>query len=224
MISKMFKEPKPLNKEEDKELRFVGQDNYKHVRSTIFLPLSLGEIVHACKSYHVVFIREEDSFIPIGILGYKEGDNIFVSKSGEWKKGVYIPAIARAYPFGIAKQGDQFIVVYDAAYDGFNKKDGLKLLKDDGEVNSDAENIIKFVNDVYSALFQTKELLKPLDELLKPANLNVEKDGQKYVIENVLIVDEEKLAKLDSDKFVSFRNSGLLPFIYAHLISLTNQF
>jgi hypothetical protein len=45
-------------------------------------------------------------------------------------------------------------------------------------------------------------------------------DGQRYNIEGIYTVDEEKFNALSDEDFLELRKLGLIPFVYAHLSSL----
>ncbi|MDA0690151.1 MAG: SapC family protein, partial [Proteobacteria bacterium] len=45
-------------------------------------------------------------------------------------------------------------------------------------------------------------------------------DGQRYNIEGIYTVDEEKFNALSDEDFLELRRQGLIPLIYAHLSSL----
>jgi len=45
-------------------------------------------------------------------------------------------------------------------------------------------------------------------------------DSPRYEVEGVYIIDEEKLESLSDQEFLTLRQRGLIPLIYAHLTSL----
>ncbi len=225
MIAKMFKEPKGLNKERDIELTFMGDDTYFHAKVANSLPISASEVPLAGKFYPVVFVKEQDGIMPVVVLGYEDGNNIQIDDDGKWRAGKYIPAVARTYPFAVTKSDDDnFIVVFDGASPWFSNENGVKLFLEDGELSETGKRIVGFTDEVYGALFLTKAVLKMIEPLLKPVDMTIENSGNKFVLQNILVVDTEKLKELNGDQLVEFRNTGILEVIYAHLFSLSNSF
>jgi len=221
----MFKKPTLLNKDEHKNLKIAPMTHYKHARGLNYVPIAMNEVSEACKHYPVFFLKESDgTVLPFIVLGLKEGENKIVNKSGEWRKGRYIPALCRAYPFILSKNDDNFSVAFDAEYDGLNAKDGERLMTDAGEMSEFGQKVVKFLEELYSNLEGTKNLAKVLDEmeLLKQVDATIEQNGEKFVLAGLLQVDSEKLNKLNDEQILKLAKTGALNLSYAHLMSLTN--
>lgn len=224
MVSKMFKKAKLLNKIEDKDITISPLKSYKHARNITFMGISRQECAEASKTLPIFFSKDADGVIPIVILGVKENENLFVNKSGEWSKSTYIPALIRSYPFVLSKQNDTFSLAYDEEYEGLNKKDGQKILDENGDLNDYGKSILEFVQNVYADLEFTKSITKLLSEndLFKNVDANIEKDGKKYVLTGLMQVDTDKLNTLSDDKLLELVKSGALNLVYSHLTSLSN--
>ena len=229
MLVTMFKDPKPLNKETDKNLKISPISNFKFARHTHFLPLSIDEIKEACKHYPILFLTEKNgdtniSAIPVVILGVKEKENLFVNKPGEWDSGRYIPLTVRSYPFSVMLTKDVFSLVFDHGYEGIDDKNGKALIDESGELSEYGKGILDFVKITYQGLDVAKNTAKVLIELnlLKPVDVTMDKDGQKYRINGLHQVDVEVLNKLDDESLLKIAKSGTLNLIYGHLISLSN--
>lgn len=221
----MFKKARLLNKEVDKEMTISPMKHYKHTRGINYVPISMLEVSESAKYYPVFFLEEQDSsLIPFVILGLKEGENAFVNNSGEWRKGRYIPALFRAYPFVLSQTENNYSIAFDEAYEGLNQKDGTRVFGDDGELSEFGKGIVKYLEEVYSNLEGTKALTKLLKELdlFKKIDATVEKNGEKFVLAGLLQIDTEKLNSLSDENLLKLAKTGGLNLIYGHLSSLTN--
>jgi hypothetical protein len=221
----MFKKARLLNKESDKNLTISPLKNYKHARGISYMPVSINEVAESSKNYPIFFLKEkDDSLVPFVVLGLKEGENTFVNNSGEWRKGRYIPALFRAYPFVLSENEGNFSIAFDDAYEGINQKDGSRIFKDDGALTEFGDSVVKFLEGLYSNLEGTKGVTKIIKELdiLKTIDATVEKNGEKFVLSGLLQVDTEKLNALSDENLLKLVKSGGLNLIYAHLTSLTN--
>lgn len=222
MLEKLFVDPKPLDKESDKEIRVKPITNFKHATSLNIVPLYAGEVREACKTYPVIFVKDTNGYMPLAVTGHVQGENNFVNKEGRWKENAYIPSLVRMYPFAVAENNGQFFIVADRNYKGFNKE-GDRIFNDDGTMTELGNAISKNVSEVFSALRFTSELFKEIEDLLKEVNLTFDKNGKKYQVTEVLIVDEEKLNVVTNKRLAELKEKNILPVIYQHLISLTNR-
>lgn len=62
------------------------------------MPLVASEFAAASRHYPIVFAND-DSAVPLVVLGVSAGQNLFVDERGQWRAGAYVPAYARRYPF-----------------------------------------------------------------------------------------------------------------------------
>ena len=224
MINKLFKSPRLLNKDSDKNIKITPLSNYKFTSTMNSISLSTNEIAEAGKHYPIMFIKNSDGVIPIAILSLKENENNFVNKDGNWNKNRYIPALFRAYPFALSKTGDNLSIALDSGYDGIDKKDGKAFFNEDGSNNELGTQVSKFLQETYGALEVTKNLTKIIDdlELFKEVELKVEHNKNNFLLKGVLQIDQEKLNKLDDKSLLKLTKSGAFNTIYSHLNSMSN--
>lgn len=227
MIDKMFKKARLLNKESDKELKISPLTNYKHARALHSVPVGMNEVGEASKHYPIFFLKDSDGIIPFAVLGLKEGENKFVNNAGEWRKNRYIPALIRAYPFILSKtnaENANLSVALDEDYEGINKKDGNRVFDDEGNPTEFGNQIINYLQELYSMLESTKKISKLLEEaeLLQQIDATIEQNGEKFVLQGLLQIDAEKLNKLSDEMILKLAKSGVLNLIYAHLNARSN--
>lgn len=227
MIDKMFKKPKLLDKNNDKETRFSPLTNYNHAKEVHFLNISREEAFEACKHYPLFIAKDSksESLALIALVGLKNGENMFVDKEGKWDEGRYIPLSARSYPFFLIKNEDQFPFVYDESYSGLNKEDGQKIFDDNGELNEYGKRITEFVERSFFQLQATDVVLKQIGDaaLLKEISAEIGRGEQKFKIGGLWQVDPEKVDQLPDEKVLEFHKTGAMALIHIHLLSLSNM-
>jgi len=222
MLEKLYINPKPLDKDGDRELKIRPLSSFKHSDGINVVPLYAGEVLEASKCYPVIFAKDLNGYMPLAILGHTEGVNNFVDKQGVWREDYYIPALFRVYPFAVAENEGNFFIVADRAYRGFSG-DGERIFDDEGAPTELGESIVKNVSEVFSALRFTAGLMAELEGLFKDVSMSFEKNGKKFELTDIKIIDEEKLNALDGAKLAELREKKVLPIIYQHLLSLSNR-
>ncbi len=229
----LYSRPVALNSERHRNIKIAKVADYKIAKQLNSSILTGYEFFEAAKYYPIAFSKTPDEEImPVAILGIT--DNAFTDEEGKWKEGFYIPAFIRRYPYILAKtddkNGDDLLVAIDAAYKGFEAKEGDRLFDDEGKNTPALDRALEFLKD-YNAQFEvTKQFIKRLEELdlftaidanIKPA------DGPSYVMRNLLVVDEGKMLKLEDKELLTLtrmddHKRGYISWIYAHIFSLNN--
>ncbi len=228
MLVNIFKKPEILNKEVHKDLKISSYEDYAFAKDAFVVPLGLNEMLVAQKSLIIVFLKDTNGDIfPSAVLGGEEGGNILLTKDNKWKENTYIPAVIRTYPFGIGHNADEKFITLDSAADVFKKDNGERILNDDQSLTKQGEHVVKFVQDVYQQIEETKKFTSAIDAfgLLKQANLVIEIGEEKYnLTKGVYILDENSLNKLESRKLKKLATSGMMKYIYSHILSLSNKY
>jgi len=223
-----YKEPIALNKEVHSKLT-VGKnpDGYAFASGTHNVILASVEFYEACKEYPIIFTTTpNDKIVPIALLGFREGENLFVDEDGVWA-GRYIPAYVRRYPFILAETGrNELTVCFDQAYEGLNSEDGATLFDSEGGYSPYMQQTLGFLrnyhdqyknNEAFTNMVKELDLFKPMDALVE---LN---DGRKYALNGFMVVDEQKLQAIGEDDLYALFKDGYLSLIYAHLLSLSTM-
>lgn len=216
----------PLNKDRHRELR-LNIKSADFARSAHYVPMEGAELFHAARDLAVVFAgADEQSLGPVALLGIREGENLFVNEAGHWEAGTYIPAFIRRYPFILSKgEGDNVTVCFDESYEGFSNTEGRELFMADGRASEYLTEMSNFLTGYTRDAERTRQFVQRLRELelLIKRDLRVaDNQGRSYVLRDLHMVDEEKLAKLDDATIAQLHREGFLGWIYAHLVSVGN--
>lgn len=207
------------------KLKLKPVSNYAFAKSSHLVSVVLHELPNMSANYPVVFVKTQDSgkFMPMALLGLEPNSNLFVSENGAWQPGAYIPAAFRRYPFALTYTGPETMALcIDVDSEFLSEEEGIALFNAQGQPSEDLQKIKGFVLELYQSEVLAEKFCEKLVELdlLVPNGIKVQgPDGVKQY-DGSFIVDEQKLAALSVEDFMSLRDSGHLVAIYAHLISL----
>lgn len=224
-----YKNVVPLNKEQHKELFLEPQDGFEFAGQANSLYVAAVEFPQASMEYPIVFARDNDEqLFPVALLGLKQGQNLYIDKSGKWDAS-YIPAYARRYPFILARgnaEDAQYAVCIDEGYTGFNTaKEGQPLFDKEGKETELLSQAVNFLQDYQKHVELTTQFCGSLSDLdlLEPMTANIQmKSGEKMSIGGFFCVSREKLKALKPGKMADLVKTDQMELIYLHLQSLRN--
>ena len=194
--------------------------------------IATAEFGDACAEYPIVFVdagKDEQSgkqqVAPIAVFGVLDKQNLY-AEGGKWRAH-YLPALLRAYPFGIARQDAQrVIVVMEEGYDGWSQTEGQPLFDAEGKPSPLLAGMRDQLEKLETEIQRTRlfgNLLIDAD-LLQPMRFDATlPDGKTVSVDGFMTVDEKKLAELPDAKVLEFHKNGALGLIHAHQISLGNM-
>ncbi len=210
----------------------VAVDNFEFVSHLISVPLLATEIPFAAAEYPVIFsaTQTEGEFIPLAVMGLKEGENLMLND----KKLIparYIPAFIRRYPFVLAgaKDSDTLTVCVDEASPAIDPtgQRGLRLFDEGGEQSSHLKEVVEFLKDYQMRSEMTRVFCNKLAELkvLEPMQASITfKDHEEanMSLSGFFAVRREKLKEISDEAIVDLFKRDGLELIYSHLQSLSN--
>lgn len=225
-IMQIYERPVPLDRNIHQEVRIADDRDFSFARSCQSAILAAVELSQAIKEFPVVFVRENDRYLPTAIFGLQQNQNLFVDETGKWTAR-YIPAFIRRYPFVPAlgqKEDDPMTVCIDEASAWINRQKGQPLFID-GKNSPLLDSAIHLLEDYKVQMDATLALVKQLAD----ADLFSEKtaqfklnNGQSFDLNGFATLDMEKLAKLPAQTIYNLLQSGALHIAYLHLSSLDN--
>jgi hypothetical protein len=216
----------PLDRERHRNLRLKSDaGQYAFAAKTHVIPALVDEFPAACRQLPIVFLTAAQKPSSVFLVGLRAGHNAFVTEQGNWVDG-YVPAFVRRYPFMLGETAEGgALACIDEKYKGLNGKTGERLFAEDGGETPFLKDRIKFMNDYLQSANKTTLFLRRLDELQLFRSVNIEskvEGGASAVFHGFMTIDEAKLNALSDADFLRLRAEGLLPAIYAHLISLAS--
>jgi len=223
---KMYKNIELILKDDHKEAGVANVEGFKHAKELTTSMITMDEFYQACKSYPIVFAKnEEEGWFSVALLGL-EDENKFVTEEGTWKEECYIPAYVRRYPFIYVQNKEELLLGFDADQKVDKKDAGDRHFFDDkGEKSEFVDKVLNFMNQVQNSSTATKTFIETLDEmkLLEESNITGKNaDGKEIVVTGFYILKEEKLNKLTKKNKAKLCESNYMQPITAHLIGLSN--
>lgn len=217
----------PISPEGQGGLFFSGARDYSFAAKANAIPLTADEFPMALRDYPIVF-SSGDRPTPLALVGMNKGRNDFVEADGRWRKGAYVPAYLRRYPFALVRESDEAernILCADLSSTMFaNSGDDAQKLFVDGEPSGVIKGVLEFCNRYEVALHRTRLMVEDAGkhELIGPSTVSISRGGKSLKVEGFSVVSEERLRALPDDVLASIARRGLMNIFAAHQMSLSN--
>jgi hypothetical protein len=222
-IPLFYTKPEVLDPERHRGLALKHEIPYSFARQVNAIPLNAVEIPAAAEFYPVAFAPAPQS-TPVAIVGLRDDENLFVSGSGEWLSGAYIPAYCRRYPFIFARgeRAAELLLAVDVTDLGTEIGGDRRFFDEAGEPTETTRNALEFCKQYQEAAQATEAFGRALDDLGllidKEVDIEIPRLHRRR-FSGIRIVDEKEVDALDGDLFLELRARGYLGLIYAHLFS-----
>lgn len=214
----------PLDRDNHRDFSFdVGDDRFRFAATSHVVPAVFDEFVAAAAHLPIVFLPGVSAPVPVFLVGLRAGKNALVSGEGRWL-GNYIPAYLRRYPLMFGEiEGRDPITCIDSSYAPPHDKPGERIFSHEGAELPVLVERMTLMNEFFHAAKRGESAVATLVQLdlLRPVTIDAKfESGESLALHGMLTVDAGRLSELSSDDFLRLRNEGLLPAIYAHMMSL----
>ncbi len=219
--------PVALQNDKHAKLKITESGDYSRYKDQHLVPIITQDFFALCAEFPIVFVKDStgDKFVPVAIMGLREGENLYC-QTEEWKAQV-VPVRFNNAPFSVMRYdeaGDKLVVLIDEESPMLSETEGTPLFKEDGGKTEYLEKKIEGLVNIAQQTMQTEEICKMFKEkdLLstQQVQLRHRADSPQYNIDGVYTIDEMKLNGLSDEEYLEFRKQGTIPMIYAHLSSL----
>lgn len=188
------------------------------------VPLAAEEFALAARWLPIVF-GAQAPHMPVALTGLAAGRNLYVEADGSWRKGAYVPAWLRRYPFFLlrtAPGSENMALCIDPGAPQLGTEAGEPLFGPEGKPTPQLERALAFTRRVEEALLKTRAMTLGLAELglLQPSVVQFQHHGKPFRIDGFFAVDRPALAALPPAKLAELRDRGWLEAVYAHLLSI----
>ncbi|GAB3119240.1 SapC family protein [Novispirillum itersonii] len=195
---------------------------FSFAKNSTTAPIAFSEMVNAARIYPIVFPLA--SYAPQVLLSLDHGTNLFVAEDGKWLAD-YIPAHFRRWPFMLQGRNEngEASVLFEVSAPTLKEGEGTPLFEPDGEPSAALKTIIEFLAHLDGAAVYTESLLSALEPVLVEQEITVQENGQPISsLQGFRVVDVEKFSALPQETFMEWRANGLLPLVYAQILSMGN--
>ena len=216
----------PLSSETHRDWRIRQRETAPFLVGQHAVPVTVEEFPSVGRHFPIIFSTGDEP-IPLALFGLNEGVNAYVGDDGRLTEAVYVPAYVRRYPFMLARlrpDAQELSLCFDPTSDVVGAFDEGDPLFDGAEARAATKEILKF-NDMFEQAGQrTANFVRELKEygLLMEGETTITEDGgdRPFVYRGFQMVNEEKLTSLRGDQLRKMAQSGMLPLVYAHLMSM----
>ncbi len=224
-----YHEPEPLNESAHGGMGVRRPANYRFAATSHAVVLHAEEFRVACAHYPIVF-ADDESAVPIAVLGHGQGRNLFVDATGNWERGVYIPAYVRRYPFihgRGAKDGD--VVLYidkasDLVVDMAEYPDAEPLFVD-GQPSERSKRALDFCKAFHAQAPITSAFVDEVKsrDMLESRNVKVDlPGGVQRQLKGLRVIREDAFGTFPDDAWLEWRRRGWVSPVHWHWVSMGN--
>jgi hypothetical protein len=223
VLPPLYRSLEPLTPERHPRLR-VRDAGYGFAAQASAIPLVAEEFGIAARTLPIVF-GAHAPHLPVALTGLAPGTNLYVTESGSWKPGAYVPAYLRRVPFFLARTAptaEQLVLCIDTQAPQVGETEGAPLFDAAGKPTPLLDRVLAFTKSVEEAMLRTRGFMERLNQLglLKPAVVQFPHHGKPLRVDGFFAVDRPALAALPAEQFIELRDKGWLEPIYAHLLSI----
>ena len=220
-----YRDPRPVARDRHKDKSLKATVNLAFAASSNSVPLTVEEMSVACRDYPIAFSMEKPA-VPVAVLGFRRGENLFVDGQGQWAENRYLPGYIRRYPFIFMemKEENKFMLCVDEA-SGLITDGGDRRMFDGEEPSELTKKALEFCAAYHRQFMFTRAFSEALEQkgLLTENSANVALPGGKTVaLQGIRQIDEKKFRELDDATLLAWHKNGFLFACHAHFISQGN--
>lgn len=222
-----FRAPQPLDAKRHGQAGLTATRDFSFARGTNSIAINAVEFFEAAKHYPIVFTGEE---LPMpGVIVGLEQRNYFIDRRGMWKHDAYIPAYVRKYPFLFldVPEQQQLVLCVDEGAPQYREKASAEApaLFDGKAPSALCRNALAFCTEYHQHYLSTVALARDIKNagLLEPMQSNSKlSTGRTIGLGGFYIIDEKRLVELPDATVLDFHKRGIMPLLYASLMSGLN--
>ncbi len=209
------------------DLSVKAGEDYEFARGINSVPIMAAEFPNVSLDCAIVFAGTEELVMPVMLMGFREGENLYLDKTGSWMAS-YVPAFFRRYPFVFSStdDGEPFTLCIDEYFPGWNTKGrGERLFNAEGEQTQYTKNVLEFLKEYQVSYQRTEAFSKRLQEmdLLEPMTAQFTTgDGFTGNLTGFKTVNRDKIKSLNGEQLAKLAATDELELIYIHIHSLMN--
>ena len=224
-----YRRPEPLSPSAHGGKALRQPPDFRFAATAHAVVLHAEEFRLACAHYPIVF-ADDESAVPIAILGHVHGRNLFVDADGNWDQGTYVPAYVRRYPFinGRGAAESDVVLFIDMASDQIVEaadNPTAEPLFVDGKPSERAKRALDFCIAFQGQAPLTSAFVNELKsrDMLESRSVQLDlADGTRRRLKGLRIIGEKAFRELPDDVWLEWRHRGWISLVYWHWASMDN--
>ena len=213
-----------LNNVDHQALRVVTARHARYGDNVMTCATFPAEFRDLQAHYPIVFRQDgQGGFEPLVLLGFQEGENLFLGEQG-WDVN-YVPMAIERMPFLIGRSGEQLNVHIDLDSPRLSRTEGEALFLAFGGVTPYLERVNSLLLAIHEGLQQVPPFIAALREhdLLESFVADIElEDGSQNRLFGFHTINEDRLRALPGAVLEQLNRNGYLQSIYMVIASLSN--
>ena len=221
-----------LNNVDHQDLRVILRFGPEFGDNVATVPTFPTEYADVQREYPIFFRKDANGeFQSLALLGLQEGENLFV-EGGRWNAN-YLPGIVAKGPFLIGFQEQQVdgvmrkepVIHVDLDNPRLSRDQGQPIFLPRGGNSPYLERIATVLRGIAEGLDVSRAMFKAFSELdlIEPVKLEVNvSESEKYGLQGLHTINQEKLRALDADSLLRLHRAGFLEGAFLVIASLGN--
>ena len=214
-----------LNNVDHKDVRVVARRGASYGDNVMLALTFSSEFRDLQAHYPIVFRKTADgtSFEPLVLLGFQEGENLFLGPNG-WDAS-YVPLAIARQPFLIGMASGEPLVHIDMGSARVSKTEGEPIFLPHGGNSEYLEQVNSMLLSIHQGVQSTPPFIAALLEhaLLESFVVDIElDDGSQNRLAGFYTINEDKLNARSGEVIAQLHQNGYLQAIYMVLASMSN--
>ena len=218
----------PVSKSRHGQQGWKRYASYEFAASDTSAPLVVAEFAKACVAFPIGFVKSEEGYAPVAILGLAQNQNVFVAANGRWIGG-YIPAVYRGHPFCLGKnaEGQRLLCVDEESglltpADSKSDEKVERFFDDQGEPSEAVKQVLGFLSQVDENRATTTTVCDLLEvhKLIEPWPVSVVTSAGEKKVEGLFRINEAALRALKSKAVTALHKENALMPAYCQILSM----
>lgn len=222
-----------LNNVDHHDLRVILRYGPEFGDALATVPTFPTEFADIQREYPIFFQKDPASgqFQSVALLGFKEGENLFL-EDGRWNSK-YIPGVIARGPFLIGFQERQEggvmrkepMIHVDLDHPRVSRTEGQAVFLPRGGNTPYLDHVANVLKGIHEGIETGRVMFAAFAELdlIEPVTVEIKvSETEKYGLQGLHTINQEKLRALGGEKLSSLHRSGFLQGAYLIIASLGN--
>lgn len=191
------------------------------VKNVAVAPLAVEEIPIVAQAMPIAFVKTNNRWHAVAVMGPVHGTNVFISHDGKWRAH-YAPAIIRAQPFKLNEQGS--LAVWEGYQPEPKTTEGVQAFFQNGKLHPHLQQTHRFLRLLHNNIAMAHETLAELEsKALLEAWDGLDGYGENVpdrTLHGLFTVNLNRLHDLGDKTILSLFRAKALRWLYAQRDSL----